>query len=44
MIFRRALCAATLLQALLRLIETQAGSLTVEDEHQVLGQITLSSI
>lgn len=35
---------ATLLQALLKLIETQAESLTVEDEHQVLGQITLSSI
>ncbi|HLW01848.1 MAG TPA: ABC transporter ATP-binding protein [Ktedonobacterales bacterium] len=35
---------ATLLQALLKLIETQAESLTVEDEHQMLGQITLSSI
>jgi osmoprotectant transport system ATP-binding protein len=35
---------STLLQALLKLIQTQADSLTVEDEHQVLGQITLSSI
>ncbi len=35
---------STLLQALLKLLQAQAGSLTVEDGQQVLGQITLSSI
>ena len=35
---------ATLLQALLRLIETRASALTVEHEGAVLGQVTLSGI
>ncbi len=35
---------ATLLEALLRLIQSQAAALTVVDDQQVLGQITLSSI
>lgn len=35
---------STLLQALLKLIQSQAASLTVADDRQVLGQITLSSI
>ncbi len=35
---------ATLLQALLRLIELRVSSLTVEDQGQVLGQVTLSGI
>jgi osmoprotectant transport system ATP-binding protein len=35
---------ATLLQALLRLIETQAAALTIEHEGIALGQVTLSGI
>ncbi len=36
--------AATMLQALLRLIETQTSALTVERDGTVLGQVTLSGI
>ncbi len=35
---------ATLLEALLKLIQSQAAALTVANDQQVLGQITLSSI
>ena len=35
---------ATLLQALLRLIETRASALTVERDGMALGQVTLSGI
>jgi osmoprotectant transport system ATP-binding protein len=35
---------STLLQALLKLIQSQAAALTVADDQQILGQITLSSI